>query len=162
MTLVYGGGSVGLMGILADAVHEHGGRVHGVITNTLHALEVGRESCDDFEVVDTMRDRKRRMEHLAEAFVAMPGGIGTYEEFFEILVGRLLGEHNKPLIIVNVNDHFRPLMDLIEHGIEHRFIHREITNLFAFVDTPEEAVAILHDPPPRTDSDPDRMIPSRQ
>ena len=92
-TLVYGGGDLGLMGAIAAETQSHGGRVHGIITKKLARLEQARHACDELEIVETMRDRKRRMEELADAFIALPGGIGTFEELIEIIVGRLLGEH---------------------------------------------------------------------
>jgi len=141
--LVYGGGRLGLMGRIADAVHEQHGRVHGVITEKLRTLELARDTCDTLEIVRTMRQRKQRMEELADAFIALPGGIGTYEEFFEILVGRVLADHLKPIVVVNVDGHFDPLLDLLRHGVEHRFIKPTVLDLVAVAESPGVAIDML-------------------
>ncbi|MEC9372650.1 MAG: TIGR00730 family Rossman fold protein, partial [Planctomycetota bacterium] len=97
--LVYGGGSVGLMGHIARSTREHGGRVIGVITERLRDAELLDPDNHENIVVPTMRERKSILESRGDAFIVLPGGVGTLEEFFEILVGRLLGEHNKPIFI---------------------------------------------------------------
>lgn len=143
LMLVYGGGSLGLMGAVADSAHRHGGRVHGVITEKLAALELARETCDELEIVPTMRARKQRMEELADAFITLPGGVGTYEELFEMLVARQFRDHDKPLLIVNINDYFRPLLDLLQRGVDEGFIAPATRDLLTFVSAPEEAVERL-------------------
>ena len=143
--LIYGGGGIGLMGTLADAVAKHGGKVHGIITQTLINLEQARQNCDELEIVPTMRDRKKRMENLADAFIALPGGIGTYEELLEIIVGRLLAEHANPIILINTKNYFQPLIDLFNHTIKEGFMNPGIHQLFKVVPTPEEAIKILND-----------------
>lgn len=130
ITLVYGGGSVGLMGELARAAQAAGGCVIGVITRFLVGLEKGHSACDEYIVVDTMRERKRLMTERGDAFLILPGGLGTYEEFFEILVARHLREHDKPIGVVNSHGYYNPLIAMIEHGIEHRFIGRDMYELF--------------------------------
>ncbi len=122
ITLVYGGGSVGLMGEIARACRACGGTVVGVITRKLVAMEKADNECHELIVVDTMRERKAILEARGDAFLILPGGVGTYEEFFEILVGRHLGEHDKPIGVVNSGGYYNPLVAMIEHGIEHRFI----------------------------------------
>ena len=94
----------------------------GVITRLLMELEQGDPDCDELIVVDTMRERKRLLVERGDGFLVLPGGIGTYEEFFETLVGRQLREHEKPIGIINTDDFYRPLLDLFEHGEETRFI----------------------------------------
>jgi uncharacterized protein (TIGR00730 family) len=108
ISLVFGGGRVGLMGEVARTVRAGGGRVVGVITSVLMDMEQGDEECDELIVVDTMRERKKLLVERSDGFIVLPGGIGTYEEFFETLVGRQLGEHNKPIGIVNTFDFYRP------------------------------------------------------
>lgn len=130
-TLVYGGGSLGLMGETARAAKTAGSRVIGIITRRLMALEQGWNGCDELVVVDTMRERKRMLEHRGDAFLVLPGGLGTYEELFEILVGKLLGEHVKPVAIINAHGYFNPLIAMVEHGIAHRFIPERARELFA-------------------------------
>lgn len=131
ITLVYGGGSVGLMGLLTRSARAGGGRVVGVITRSLIEKELGDPDCDELIVVDTMRQRKQLLAERGDGFIMLPGGIGTYEEFFEILVGRQLQEHDKPIGVVNAHGYFNPLIAMIEHGIEHKFIKPAVHELFA-------------------------------
>jgi len=122
ITLVYGGGCVGLMGEIARAARAGGGRVIGIITRRLMDAERADHGCDELIVVETMRERKTLLAQRADGFLVLPGGIGTYEEFFEVLVARQLGEHDKPIGVINSHGYFNPLIAMIEHGIEHRFI----------------------------------------
>ena len=130
ITLVYGGGSVGLMGEIARACRAGGGCVIGVITRTLVAMERADNACDELHVVETMRERKKLLAEKGDAFLVLPGGVGTYEEFFEIVVGRHLGEHDKPIGVVNSRGYYNPLIAMIEHGIEHRFIPESMRDEF--------------------------------
>jgi hypothetical protein len=120
--LVYGGNLIGCMGALADAARAAGGKVTGITPQLLVDQGIADDNCDELVVTAGMRDRKALMEERADAFVTLPGGLGTFEEVFEILVGRLLGYHAKPIVLLNVQDYYRPLLDMIEHGIERRFI----------------------------------------
>lgn len=129
LDLIYGGGCVGLMGEVSQAARAAGGRTIGIITRTLMDREVGDSRCDELIVVDTMRERKRLLCERGDAFIILPGGIGTYEEFFEILVGRHLGEHGKPIGVINAHGYFNPMVAMIEHGVEHRFIPPSIRDL---------------------------------
>lgn len=131
IALVYGGGSSGLMGEVAEACADAGGRVVGVITEHLSKLEVAFDRCDELMVVDTMRHRKALMAEHGDGFLVLPGGLGTYEEFFEVLVGRVLSEHDKPIGVVNDHGYFDPMVAMIEHGIEQRFIRPAIRKLLA-------------------------------
>src|SRR6185436_6911974 len=115
--LVYGGGMVGLMGIVADAVLKNGGHVIGVIPEKLVIKEVVHEKLPDLRVVKTMHERKALMAELADGFIALPGGYGTFEEFFEILTWAQLGLHAKPCGLLNVNGFFDPLLRLLDHGV---------------------------------------------
>ncbi len=127
--LVYGGGSVGLMGTVADAVLEAGGRVTGVIPEALMTREIAHERLDALEVVESMHDRKRRMAELACAFVAMPGGMGTLEELTEVLTWAQLGIHAKPCGILNVDGYFDGFLEFLDHAVAHEFLkpdHRAI------------------------------------
>ncbi len=144
-TLVYGGGNLGLMGCIADAVHQHGGRVHGIITEKLTVMEQARLDCDTLETVVTMRDRKHRMEVLADAFLALPGGIGTFEELLEMIVARFLGEHSNPIILINTKHYFDPFVQLIEQSMAEGFMRPGTRELIQIVDTPEEAMQILNE-----------------
>ena len=122
LELIYGGGSIGLMGEVARAAKANGGRVHGVITERLRDLEQGWEDADVLEVVPDMRTRKSRMTELADGFVVLSGGIGTWEEFFEVLVGRLLGEHSNPIGLLRDGPMNDGLLELIERGTTLGFV----------------------------------------
>jgi len=127
--LVYGGGNVGLMGVIADAVLETGGRVTGVIPEQLMARELGHTGIQDLRIVKTMHERKALMAELADGFIALPGGIGTYEEFFEVLTWAQLGIHEKPCALLNVDGFYDPVLRLLHHAVEEAFIrtaHREL------------------------------------
>ena len=120
--LVYGGGNVGLMGVIADAVLAAAGHVTGVIPEALMAKEVGHRGLPDLRVVKTMHERKALMADLSDGFVALPGGIGTFEEFFEIVTWAQLGLHSKPCALLNVNGFYDPLLRLLDHAIDERFV----------------------------------------
>ena len=149
IALVYGGGSTGLMGAVAEATKDAGGTVVGIITEYLHDREVAFSRCDELVVVETMRERKRRMGERGEGFLVLPGGLGTYEEFFEALVGRVLDEHRKPIGIVNDHGYFDPMMAMIEHGINERFIRSAIRELLVVDPDPIRTLELLinHQPP---------------
>jgi uncharacterized protein (TIGR00730 family) len=127
--VVYGGGHVGLMGVLADAARSEGGEVHGVITRALEAKEIAHSSLTSLKVVETMHERKAAMADLADGFVMMPGGFGTLDEFFEVVTWTQLGVHVKPCGILNVNGFFDPLLAQIAQAAEQRFLrpdHRDL------------------------------------
>lgn len=120
--LVYGGGHVGLMGTVADATLAAGGRVTGVIPEKLQALEVGHRGLSEMRVVQTMHERKQMMAERAQAFVALPGGIGTLEELFEVWTWRHLGYHDQPIGLLNVEGFFDPLLAFLRHTRDAGFI----------------------------------------
>jgi len=127
--LVYGGGRVGLMGILADAALAAGGEVYGVIPDKLRELELGHEGLTELFVTDSMHARKLIMAQLADAFVAMPGGYGTLEELFEVTTWTQLEYHSKPVGLLNVEGFFDPLLAYVAHAANEGFIrplHREL------------------------------------
>lgn len=125
LQLVYGGGNVGLMGIVADAVLANGGDVIGVIPEQLVQWEVAHKGVTRLEVVANMHERKARMFDLADAFVALPGGFGTLDEMFEMLTWRQLGLGKKPCAFLDVDGFYAPLMAMIERMVEARFLHAE-------------------------------------
>jgi len=139
LSLVYGGGCIGLMGEVATSAAKGGALVTGVITHKLVKHEQANNKCDELIVVDTMQERRTIMMGRGEGYLILPGGVGTYEEFFEVLVGRQLGDHTKPIGIVNVNGYFDPLVDMLEHGIEHQFIRPALRKLL-FIDACPDAV----------------------
>jgi uncharacterized protein (TIGR00730 family) len=129
-TLVYGGGMVGLMGILADAALDAGGDVIGVIPSWLDRKEIAHRALRDLRVVGSMHERKAQMADLAQAFVAMPGGFGTYDELFEILTWAQIGLHQKPIGLLDVEGYFEPLRALVDHGVREGFVAPEHKGLF--------------------------------
>jgi uncharacterized protein (TIGR00730 family) len=120
--LVYGGGNVGLMGVIADAVLDAGGEVIGVIPHALNEREIAHTGVTDLRVVDSMHERKAMMAQLSDAFIAMPGGVGTFEEFFEVVTWTQLGLHRKPCGLLNVADFYTPLVDFIDRTVIEGFI----------------------------------------
>lgn len=123
LALVYGGGNVGLMGIVADAVLEAGGEVVGVIPQQLVEWEVAHKGLTRLEVVANMHERKARMFDLADGFVALPGGFGTLDEMFEMLTWRQLGIGDKPCAFLDVDGFYTPLMSMLDRMVEERFLH---------------------------------------
>jgi uncharacterized protein (TIGR00730 family) len=120
--LVYGGGNNGLMGVMAEATLAAGGRVIGVIPHALVEKEWAKLDCTELHVVDNMHDRKRMMAERADAFVALPGGIGTLEEFFEVWTWRQLGYHDKPIGLLNLDGYFEALLTFLKSGVRHGFM----------------------------------------
>lgn len=123
--LVYGGGNVGLMGILADAMLEAGGEVIGVIPASLVAREVAHSGLTQLRVVQTMHERKALMNELSDAFIAMPGGFGTLDEFFEILTWSQLGIHGKPSGLLNVAGYYDDLLVMLDHAMSEELLRPE-------------------------------------
>jgi uncharacterized protein (TIGR00730 family) len=148
--LVYGGGRVGLMGIVADAVLGAGGRAIGVIPEALATKEIAHHGLTELHVVSGMHERKALMATRSSAFLTLPGGIGTFEEFFEILSWGALGIHQKPIGILNVAGYFDPLIALLDHGIARQFVRREYLHPLVVSDDPESHIRQLLDyvPPP--------------
>ncbi|MBU7574885.1 MAG: TIGR00730 family Rossman fold protein [Hydrogenophaga sp.] len=121
--LVYGGGRNGLMGVVAEATLAAGGRVVGIIPKALVEKEWAHHGCTELHVVDTMHERKRMMAERADAFVALPGGIGTFEEFFEVWTWRQLGYHDKPVGLLNVGGYYDGLETFLRTGVEQQFMN---------------------------------------
>jgi uncharacterized protein (TIGR00730 family) len=151
-TLVYGGGNVGLMGAAADAALSAGGRVVGVIPEHLVAREVGHTGVTELRVVPSMHERKQLMADLADAFVLMPGGLGSFEEFFEIWTWGQLGLHDKPYGVLNVDGYFDQMLAFLDHAVAERFVRREHRDLVLIDDDPARLLARLdaHEPAPLT------------
>lgn len=120
--LVYGGGNNGLMGVLADATLAAGGRVVGVIPHAMVEREWAKRDCTELHVVDNMHERKSMMAERADAFLALPGGIGTFEEFFEAWTWRQLGFHNKPIGLLDAGGYYRTLLDFLRQSVGHGFM----------------------------------------
>ncbi|KGX86590.1 LOG family protein [Pontibacillus litoralis] len=139
ITLVYGGSSVGLMGVLADTVLENGGEAIGVIPNKLVEREVAHHNLTELHVVETMHKRKAKMAELSDAFITMPGGAGTMEEFFEVYTWAQIGIHNKPIGLLNVNQYYTPLISLFDHMVQEKFLTQDNRNMAIL----EENVEVL-------------------
>ena len=136
--LVYGGGMVGLMGEVADAVLKHGGHVIGVIPEKLVIKEVVHEKLPDLRIVKNMHERKALMLELADGFIALPGGFGTYEEFFEVLTWSQLGWHSKPFGLLDIGGFYRSLLEFLDHTRNEGFIRPQHRELVLVADGPEK------------------------
>ena len=150
VTLVYGGGSVGLMNEAADAALAAGGRVVGVITAELMAREVGHAGLSELHIVDTMHQRKTLMAGLADAFVALPGGFGTFDELCEMLTWDQLGIHAKPVVVVNLESFFDPFIAQLDRAVSDRLLAPQNRAMLSVVDAVDEALdaARRWEPPP--------------
>lgn len=148
--LVYGGGHVGLMGVLADAVLECGGEVIGVMPKHLVDLEIAHRGLTDLRVVGSMHERKAVMADLADGFVALPGGLGTLEEFFEVWTWGQLGLHAKPYGVLNVDGFYSPLLAFLDHATAERFVRDEHRAQLVVDDLPDSLLTRLdtHRVPP--------------
>jgi uncharacterized protein (TIGR00730 family) len=122
LTLVYGGGKLGLMGLVADAVLEAGGRVIGVIPRMLIERECAHESLTTQHVVDTMHERKTLMADMSDAFVGLPGGMGTFDELVEIVTWAQLGLHAKPVVLANIERYFDPMYAMLDYAVQEKFV----------------------------------------
>lgn len=125
LELVYGGASVGIMGVIADRVLQRGGKVHGVIPESLAAKEIAHTALTELHIVESMHERKSMMASLADGFVAMPGGFGTLEELIEILTWGQLKFHEKPVGLLNVRNYFRHLLRYLDHAMQEGFLRSE-------------------------------------
>src|SRR5215472_4153143 len=141
--LVFGGGGVGLMGEVASAVHKNGGKVLGIIPSFLRHLEPPLAISSQIVITESMNERKARMFAAADAFAVLPGGIGTLDEFAEVLTGAQLKLHDKPIVLVNAKDYFVPLVQLINHFVGNGFAGAGIKQLFEVVPTVEDAMKVF-------------------
>jgi len=145
--LVFGGGRVGLMGLLADAVLSAGGKVIGIIPRRLREAEVAHLGVTELIVVDNMHDRKRQMAEKADAFAILPGGIGTLDEMFEILSWKQLALHDKPILLVDVGGYWAPLRTLLDHIVVQGFARPETRRLLHVVPSVSALMAALSEEP---------------
>lgn len=143
MHLIFGAGSTGLMGAVANGALDAGGEVTGVIPEYFNTPQLAHLRLTHLEVVDTIHQRKARMAELADAFIALPGGYGTFEEFFEILTWAQIGLHNKPIGLLNVRNYFDPMIKMIEHARAEGFIYQEHRSLFIYANQPEDLLAAI-------------------
>lgn len=141
--LVFGGGASGMMGAAARGMKRGGGKILGVAPRFFDVDGVLYPECTEFIFTETMRERKSIMEEKADAFIMTPGGIGTFEEFYEILTLRQLGRHRKPIAILNVDDYYRPLIDMQEKAIRENFMRPECEDLCGWFDDPQKLLDYL-------------------
>lgn len=139
--VVYGGASIGVMGAVADAALAAGGEVIGVIPERLAVREVAHQQLTDMRVVATMHERKALMAELSDAFVALPGGIGTFEELFEVWTWGQLGMHAKPCALMDVDGYYAPLLTFIEHSVREEFLRPIYRDMLLVARTPDELLA---------------------
>ncbi len=149
-SLVFGGGANGLMGAAARGVKKGNGYILGVIPTFFddEKIEGVYEECDKLIETETMRERKQIMEDNADAFIVTPGGVGTFEEFFEILTSKQLCRHNKPIVLYNIDDYYSELAVMMKAAVEKKFIRRDCLNLYKVTDNLEELFSYLEGPQP--------------
>jgi uncharacterized protein (TIGR00730 family) len=148
--LVYGGGKVGLMGVLADTILEHGGEAIGVMPQALIDREIGHPNLTELKVVDSMHERKALMAELADAFVALPGGIGTLEELIEVYTWSQLGIHDKACGVLNVRGYYDGLAAFLDHAVQEGFLRAQHRAVLTVAEEPEELLdALANYTPPR-------------
>jgi hypothetical protein len=154
LCLAYGAGKTGLMGAVADGALQAGGEVIGVIPTLFNTPQLAHKRLTRLEVVETMHQRKARLAELADAFIALPGGYGTFEEFFEILTWAQIGLHARPIGLLNSFRYFDPLLDLVEHASHEGMIYDLHRALFVHAEQPEELLGALldHRSPPGLES----------
>ncbi len=141
--MVYGGGQVGLMGVVADALLAEGGHVVGVIPEPLATVEIAHRGVTELIVVPDMHQRKAMMAERAAGFLTLPGGVGTFEEFFEVLTWAALGLHEKPIGVLNLSSYFDPLLMLLDHGVYEGFINHRHRDLVVVETDPDSLVEKL-------------------
>lgn len=150
-TLVFGGGKTGMMGAVADGALDNGGEVIGVINDGLNTPRLAHANLTRMEVFPDIQARKARMSELADAFIALPGGFGTFDELFETLTWAQIGLHHKPVGLLNIKHYFDPLIHMVEHAISEGFIYPDHRGLFCSAADPVELLTLLLDWSPPQD-----------
>lgn len=138
--IVYGGGSNGLMGVLGDSVVDAGGYITGIITEQLDDIEVGHQGLNELIIVKNMHERKKMMADKSQAVVCLPGGVGTWEEFFESLTWNQLGLQTKPIILLNIENYYSKLKIFIQHAVDEGFLPQSTSDELVLVDDVDEAI----------------------
>jgi uncharacterized protein (TIGR00730 family) len=146
-SILYGGGSVGSMGALADAALDEGGEVIGIQPRFMRELEWTHPGLSDLVLVDDMQERKREMLRMADAIVTLPGGSGTFEELFDALTAKRLGLFSKPIVIVNQGGFFEPLFALLRRSVDERFMHEVHLDMWSAVEHVDEVLPAIHGSP---------------
>jgi uncharacterized protein (TIGR00730 family) len=138
--VVFGGGGVGLMGKLADTIIANGGKIKGIMPGFMNEAEWAHKGVSDFEFTETMHERKTKFLQGVDAVVALPGGTGTLEEILEAITLKRLGYFTKPIIILNTNDFYGPLIEMLEKCVRENFMHKKHLEMWTFVREPEEVI----------------------
>jgi uncharacterized protein (TIGR00730 family) len=142
-SVVFGGGSSGLMGKLADSVLEAGGNIKGIMPQFMNEVEWGHRGVSDFVYTQTMHERKAKFLEGTDALVALPGGSGTYEELFEVITLKKLGQFTKPIVILNTRGYFEPFRVLMQRAVEENFVAEDHQEIWKIVDRPEDVVPTI-------------------
>lgn len=148
-TMVFGAGSMGLMGAAARGMHQAGGRIVGVTPHFMHTLEPISDLCTELIATETMAERKHIMEEKADAFIITPGGTGTLDEFFQILTLKILGRHDKPIVLYNINGFWDSMLGVIGAMILKNFISTDVASDFCICETPESVFAAIEPKAPQ-------------
>lgn len=143
LSVVFGGGSTGLMGKLADSMLEAGGKITGVIPQFMCDEDWHHNELTELIVVETMHERKEKMARMADAVIALPGGCGTFEELMEVITWKQLGIFTKPIVILNMDGYYNPLIDMLHRAVEEKFMRDIHKNMWEVVETPEEVLAAI-------------------
>lgn len=148
--IVFGGGREGLMGSIARGVYNKGGEILGIAPKFFDEPGILYENCSEFLFTETMRERKQLMEEKSDACLVLPGGIGTFEEFFEMLTLKQLGQSERAIVILNTNGYYEHMQSLLEHAAKNGFMSKNCLSLYALANTPEDALNALENYVPRT------------
>jgi len=151
-TLIFGAGAKGLMGAVAEGAHKADGKIIGIVPKFFDLPGVLYRECSEIIFTDTMRERKALMDEMSDAFIALPGGIGTYEELFEILTAKQLGLHDRAVLLLNTDGYYDPLEALIRHTVEERFAGEACLKLYQSCNTPEEVLKAIRNYVPQKGS----------
>ena len=142
-TLIYGGGAEGLMGAAARGAYSQGGKIIGIVPSFLNVDGILFDNCDEMIFTETMRERKQLLEEKSDAFIVTPGGVGTYDEFFEILTLKQLGRHSKPIAVFNINGYFDSLIEQLKNAVRKQFMNPESFELCFFTDNADKLINYL-------------------
>jgi len=143
--VIYGGGAVGLMGKLADTILENGGKIKGIMPKFMDEVEWGHKKVTDFELTETMHERKAKLLEGVDGLVALPGGSGTLEELLEAITLKRLGQFTKPIIILNTNGFYNPLKEMLERCVDQNFMNEKHLEMWQFIDRPEDVFDAIKD-----------------
>ena len=142
-TLIYGGGAAGLMGAAARGAYSQGGKIIGIVPSFLNVDGILFDNCDEMIFTETMRERKQLLEEKSDAFIVTPGGVGTFDEFFEILTLKQLGRHSKPIAVFNINGYFDNLIEQLKNAVRKQFMNPESFELCFFTDNADKLINYL-------------------